>query len=290
MAIFSNLEGTMKKSFIVGKNGGSIVYENGSLKVMNYQQNDLIPISVANPTDDTHAVNLAYFNSHGGGGSGGNANILHGNSDPAPSLGEDNNVYFKLDDSSILNIYFKDGGTWKPLTTPPVQDSSYVTEYVITPSDWSNVSGTYQYSLPESTHGRGSNIIVQLQDSNGANSLAQITVSSQGNIDITSAILPSSNYKILLIGDTTLTTPYPKVINKSNWTSVSGKYQLTILASEHNQATGPLFLTAYQNKVDGATSAAPFEVVSLETSIDSSGNVTLISNVLFSGKVVISGK
>lgn len=289
MAIFSNLEGTMKKSFVVGKNGGTLVYDNGTLKVMNYQQSDLIPISVANPTDDTHAVNLAYFNSHGGGG-GGSAGILHGTTDPAPSLGEDNNVYFKLDDTNILNIYFKDTGIWKPFSVPPVQDSNYVTEQVILPSDWISNAGVYQYSLPATTHQRGSDIIVQLQDSSGASTLAQVVVSSQGNITVTSNVLPSTNYKLLLIGATTLTTPYPKLINKANWSSVSGAYQLTILATEHNQASGPLFITVYQNTVDGATSAAPYEVVSLETSIDTSGNITLKSNILFSGKVVISGK
>lgn len=290
MAIFSNLEGTMKKSFGVGKNGGTLVYDNGTLKIMNYQQNDLIPISVANPTDDTHAVNLAYFNSHGGG-NGGSAGILHGTTDPVQSLGEDNNVYFKLDSTNILNIYFKDNGIWKPYAVaPPVQDSSYVTEQVILPSDWISNNGVYQYSLPAATHGRGSDIIVQLQDNNGASTLAQVVVSSQGNITVTSNVLPSTNYKILLIGDTTLTTPYPKLINKAAWSSVSGAYQLNILATEHNQTPGPLFITVYQNTVDGATSAAPYEVVSLDTAIDSSGNITLKSNILFSGKVVISGK
>lgn len=289
MAIFSNLEGTMKKSFVVGKNGGTLVYENGSLKVMNYQQTDLIPISVANPTDDTHAVNLAYFNSHGGGG-GGSAGILHGTDDPLQSLGEDNNVYFKLDSTNILNIFFKDLGVWKPLSVTPVQDSSYVTEHVITPSDWVSNSGVYQYSLPASVHDRGSNIIVQLQDNTGATSMAQVVVSSQGDISITSNTLPTTNYKLLLIGATNLTTPYPKLIDKASWSSVSGAYQLTIMASEHAQASGPLFITVYQNTVDAATSTAPFEVVSVDTSIDSSGNITLTSNILFSGKVVISGK
>ena len=289
MAIFSNLEGTMKKSFVVGKNGGALVYENGSLKVMNYQQDDLIPISVANPTDDTHAVNLAYFNSHGGGG-GGSAGILHGADDPAQSLGEDNNVYFKLDSTNILNIFFKDVGVWKPLSVKPEPDSSYVTEHVITPSDWVSNSGVYQYSLAETVHERGSNIIVQLQDDTGATAMAQVVVSNEGNISITSNALPTSNYKLLLIGATTLSTPYPKTIDKADWTSVNGAYQLSIPATEHGQATGPLFITVYQNTVDAAASTAPFEVVSLDTTIDSSGNIILNSNILFSGKAVISGK
>ncbi len=289
MAIFSNLEGTMKKSFVVGKNGGSLVYENGSLKIMNYQQNDLIPISVANPTDDTHAVNLAYFNTHGGGG-GGNTNILHGTTDPVQSLGEDTNVYFKLDSTSIVNIFFKDLGIWKPLSVTPTPDSNYVTDSTILPSDWVNSSGIYTYSLPESVHQRGSDIIVQLQDSTGASSLAQIIVADNGDVTISTASLPSTNYKILLIGATTLSTPYSKNINKSMWVSASGEYTLSIPSSDHDQPQGPLFLSVYQNTVDGASSAAPYQEVSVETTIDSNNNVTLKSSILFSGKVVISGK
>ena len=150
-------------------------------------------------------------------------------------------MYFKLDDTNILNIYFKDTGIWKPFSVPPVQDSNYVTEQVILPSDWISNAGVYQYSLPATTHQRGSDIIVQLQDSSGASTLAQVVVSSQGNITVTSNVLPSTNYKLLLIGATTLTTPYPKLINKANWSSVSGAYQLTILATEHNQASGRVY-------------------------------------------------
>lgn len=290
MAIFSNLEGTMKNTFIIGKNGSTLVYLNGELRVMNYQKTDLIPISVANPTNNTHAVNLAYFNAHAGGGGGGNANILHGTTDPLPSLGEDTNVYFKLDSTSIVSIYFKDQNTWKPYAVPPVQDSNYVTDYIIRPSDWVLNGSSYQYHLSEETHNRGSNIIVQLQDDTGAVSFSQIVVDSSGNIEITRSTLPTGDYKIMLIGATTLTTPYSHAINKADWSLVSGQYQITINSSTHGQSSGPLFLSVLQNTIDGNTSSSPFEAISVDTLIDSNYNVTLKSSIQFSGKVIISGK
>ena len=90
MAVFSNLEGTMKKTFILGKNGAKLTFAQNALNVYNYQETSLIPISAADPTDGTHLVTLAYFNSHAGGGSG---NALRGTVDPDPSLGTDGDVY-----------------------------------------------------------------------------------------------------------------------------------------------------------------------------------------------------
>lgn len=289
MAVFSNLEGTMKKSFIVGKGGAKLVYINGSLKLMNYNESDLLPISVAQPTDDTHAVNLAYFNANKGSETG-NGTILHGTVDPDETLGSDENVYFKLDSTSILGIYFKDGGIWKPYSAAPTIDSDYVTTYVVQPSDWVNNGSNYSYTLLSTVHNRGTDFAVQIQNSTGTITSPSTTIDSSGDITVNSNILPTEEYEILIIGATNLTTPYSKKIDKAEWSSVSSHYEMVIPASTHLQASGPLFITVYQNTVDGITSAAPYSVVGLETSIDSSGNVTLQSNIIFSGKIVISGK
>lgn len=290
MAVFSNLEGTMKKSFVIGKGGAKLVFQNGALRLMNYNESDLVPISVAAPTDDTHAVNLAYFNAHNGSG-GGNSTILHGIDTPLPSLGEDSNVYFKIDATSILGIYFKDDGIWKPYaSTPPVQDSEYVTTYTVTPTDWTLSNSVYKYQLPASAHERGDNIVVQLQDVDGSVNMDDVVVDGLGNITVSTNIQPTSSVNILIIGATTMSTPYSNPINKSNWSTVGDHFEFSIPASTHNQATGPLFITVYQNTVDGNTSASPFIIVGLETAIDTSGNITLKSNITFSGKVVISGK
>jgi len=158
MAIFSNFEGTMKKSFVLGKNGARLTYDDAqsTVKVQNYQGNRLIPISAADPIEPSHLVTLGYFDTHGGGGSGGNP-ILRGTTEPDPSLGEDGVVYFQVDDDSIVQIFIKDDGVWKPFTKPvPPTDSDYVTSHTVQPSDFTS-SGS-QFILP--TNSRNVNAIV----------------------------------------------------------------------------------------------------------------------------------
>lgn len=286
MAVFSNLEGTMKKSFILGKGGARLSFDSGVLFVRNYQDTSLIPISAADPLDGTHLVTLSYFNSHSGGGSG---NALRGTTDPDVSLGTDGDVYYKIDDTSILQIYIKDSGIWKPFTS--TTDSEYVTTEVATPSDFTQVGSDYVYTLSAAAHGRGTDIIVQLQDtSTGQVQNASIVVDSSGNITITVGQEPTSNYNIVIIGGTTLFTPYSQLIDKSNWVLSGSEYTLSIPQSTHDQVPGAIFLAVYQNTVDSATSASPYEIVAVETAIDDNGNVTLTANETFSGKVVISGK
>jgi len=203
MAVFSNLEGTMKKSFILGKGGARLSFDSGVLTVRNYQGTSLIPISAADPLDGTHLVTLSYFNSHAGGGSG---NALRGTTDPDVSLGTDGDVYYKIDDTSILQIYIKDSGIWKPFASPT--DSEYVSTTVATPSDFTQVGSDYVYTLSAAAHGRGSDIIVQLQDtSTGQVQNANVVVDSSGNITVTVGDLPTSNYNVVIIGGTTLSTP-----------------------------------------------------------------------------------
>ncbi|AQW88751.1 putative structural protein [Erwinia phage pEa_SNUABM_50] len=286
MAVFSNLEGTMKKTFILGKNGSKLAFENGAVKAYNYQGTSLIPISAADPSDGTHLVTLAYFNAHSGGGSG---SALRGTTDPDPSLGVDGDVYYKVDATNILQIYVKDLGIWKPFSSQTT-DTPYVTTTSATPSEFIPTGGNFVFTLPASTHGRGSNIIVQLQETNGAVENADIEVDSTGNIKVTVSSAPSSNVNVVIIGATSMTTPYSQLINKANWTASGDAFTITIPQATHGQVPGAIFITVYQNTVDSATSTSPYALVAVETAIDSSGNVTLKSNVTFSGKVVLSGK
>lgn len=88
-----------------------------------------------------------------------------------------------------------------------------------------------------------------------------------------------------------MTAPYSSPVNKAQWSSVSGgKYNLTIPQSVHGQEIGPLYLAIMENEVDSATSSSPYDLVTVDSSIDVAGNVTFSSYVPFSGKVVISGK
>lgn len=287
MAVFSNLEGTMKKSFILGKNGAKLSVANNVLSVHNYQGTSLIPISAGEPVDDTHLVTLSYFKSHSGGGSG---SALRGKDDPALSLGTEGDVYYKVDDTNILQVYIKDSGIWKPFNIQPQTDSPYATSSAVTPSDFTQVGSDYVYTLPAATHGRGSDIIVQLQDSNGAVSGADVQVDSTGNITVKVDSIPQTNINIVIIGGTTLSTPYSKLINKSDWIASGSDYSLTITQVTHGQSPGSIFIAVYENTVDSSTSASPYSVVTVDTSIDSFGNVTLTVSEPLSGKVVISGK
>lgn len=289
MAVFSNLEGTMKKTFILGKNGARISTEDGTeLIVQNYGGTDLIPVSAADPTIPSHLVTLAYFNAHtGGGGSG----VLSGTTVPDVSLGVNGDMYIQVDDTSIVQIFFKDQSIWKPFkSTPPITDSDYVTAFIVTPQDFAPTGGVQSYSLPESIHKRGADILVQIQDPDGNIVMSDVTVDVSGNITISVLDVPSTSLKINLIGATTMTTPYSSFVNKTDWVSSGDKYTLSISAATHTQASGPLYLAIYENSIDSASASAPFNLVSADSQIDMSGNVVFTTYLPFSGKVVISGK
>lgn len=293
MAIFSNLDGTMKQSFILGKNGGRFTYLPGqkAIAVQNYQGSQLIPVSAADPVEQSHLVTLGYFNTHGGGGGGGANPILRGTVEPDVSLGEDGDVYFQIDDTSIVNIFIKDASVWKPFNKPaPPKDSDYVTSHIVQPGDYTSSGGMFVYTLQESVHNRGAGVLVQVQGSTGNSVQPEILLDDIGNITLRYSEQPTEYYIIKLIGKTTMTTPYSAPINKAQWVLSGDMYVLTIPASTHGQESGPLYLAIYENVVDSATSVAPYTLVSTDSIIDASGNVTFRSYAPMSGKIVISGK
>jgi|AGFT01.1.fsa_nt_gi hypothetical protein len=291
MAIFSNLDGTMKKSFILGKNGGRFTYDDtqSTIKVQNYQGNRLIPISAADPIEPSHLVTLGYFNTHGGGGTGNP--ILRGTSEPDVGLGSDGDLYVQVDDTSIVQIFIKDNGIWKPFTKPvPPQDSDYVTAHTVQPTDFNGSGSTYTYVLPVSVHNRGAGVLVQIQDSTGNSVQTEVLLDNIGNITLVTTERPTEYLTIKLIGATTMTTPYSNTINKSQWVQSGDMFVLSVPATTHGQEPGPLYIAIYENVVDGATGVPPFTLVTTDSTIDSSGNVSFKSYAPFSGKVVISGK
>jgi hypothetical protein len=299
MAVFSNLEGTMKKSFILGKNGAQIATNGNVVQIQNYTGTQLLPVSAGDPTANTHLVTLGYLNTHSGGG--GASGILRGTIAPSESIGVDGDAYFLVDSTNIIQIYIKDLGVWKPLqSTSPGTDSAYVTSHVIPVSAFTLVPGTtehYTYTLLESVHGRGADIMVQLQGDPGDIELdsvfqTSLTVSGTGDvmIDVIGQITEYTSVKVNIIGATTMTVPYSKLINQTDWSGSSDIYTITIPASVHNQSPENLYISIYSNTVPGSTSSAPFELVVTDTQIDDSGNVIFTSDVPFSGKIVISGK
>lgn len=288
MAVFSNLEGTMKKTFILGKNGARLSTDGTELVVQNYTGTELLPISAAEPVNPDNLVTLSYFNAHSGGSAGG---ALSGTTVPDVSLGTNGDMYFQVDATSVVQIYFKDQGIWKPFASPiPPEDSDYVTAFTVQPSEFTQQGQNYVYSIPANTHQRGSNLLVQVQDPLGNTIGTDVIVDSTGNITISQVAKPTEFQIIKLIGVTDMTQPYNALVNKIDWVASGDKFNFTVPATIHEQASGPLYLAMYENVVDGATSAAPYALITLDSVIDSSGNVTFTSYVPLSGKVVISGK
>lgn len=298
MAVFSNLEGTMKKSFILGKNGAQITTNGSVVQIQNYSGTQLLPISAGEPTANTHLVTLGYLNAHSGGGSSG---ILRGTTAPSDSIGLDGDVYFLVDSTNVLQIYIKDLGIWKPFKgSSPGTDSSYVTTEIVPVSAFTLVPDTtdhYTYTLPESVHGRGSDIMIQLQGDPGnvaLESVFQTTVTVSGigdiTIDVIGQITDYASVKVNIIGATTMTVPYSKLVNQADWVSSAGDFTITIPASEHNQTPDNLYISIYANKTPGSVSSSPFELVVTDTQISSTGDVIFTSDISFSGKIVISGK
>jgi hypothetical protein len=299
MAVFSNLEGTMKKTFILGKNGAQIATNGNVVQIQNYTGTQLLPVSAGDPTANTHLVTLGYLNTHSGGGGG--SGILRGTIAPSESIGVDGDAYFLVDSTNIIQIYIKDLGVWKPLqSTSPGTDSSYVTSQVVPVSAFTLVAGStdhYTYTLPESVHGRGPDVMVQLQGDPGnvaLESVFQTTVVVSGigdiTIDVIGQITDYASVKVNIIGATTMTVPYSKLINQSEWVASGDEYTITIPASVHNQTPENLYISIYTNTVPSGTAVAPFELVVTDTQIDDNGDVIFTSDVPFSGKIVISGK
>lgn len=289
MAIFSNLEGTMKKTFILGKNGARLSTDGTEVEVQNYQGTAAVPVSAADPKKPQHLVTLAYFNAHGSGGAGG---ALSGTTVPDVSLGKNGDMYLQVDATDIIQIYFKDQDIWKPFKgTTPITDSDYVTQVVLAPADFISNGANYQASILETTHKRGINLLVQVQDPGGNTIGTEVTLDSMGNISVGIDEVPTTDLILKLIGTTNMTTPYDTLVNTIDWISTgTGKFTLSIPATQHGQAIGPLYLAVYENTVPGGTSAAPYAAVTVDSAIDVNGNVTFTAYDAFSGKVVISGK
>lgn len=162
-----------------------------------------------------------------------------------------------------------------PFTVEPADtDSDYVTVYPVAASQFvSNGDGTYSYTLPASTHQRGADLVVQIQDPNGLIHISSVSVDSTGNVTVTQMV--QEDIDILLIGDTEQDGIYATPLI---WTLSGSEYEMVIPASTHMKQN--VAVSVYEGT----------ELVTTTVQIDSSENVTLISETQFTGKVVIAGK
>lgn len=157
---------------------------------------------------------------------------------------------------------------------PSGTDSDYVTIYPVAASQFiDNGDGSFSYTLPESTHQRGADLVIQIQDPNGLIYSSTVNVDSTGNVTITQMV--AEDVDIIMIGDTDQLDVYSEPLV---WTLNGSVYQMDIPSSTHNKQN--VAISVY----DGT------ELISTTVEIDSSDNITLTSNDNFSGKVVIAGK
>lgn len=288
MAILSNLEGTMRKIFVFGKNAIRLTATDKELQVLSYDGKDTRPVVVANPSKDTHAINLGFFKANSTGSA--SNPIYHGTTVPSPSFGEDGHSYYYLKDDKIENIFIKIDGVWVPMNTVPEDTEDFVVQAHIFVSDWvDNADGTHTMYIPESVHNKGTDLVVQIQMLDGSLIVPALQVDAEGNITLTQTT-GAVNCNVVIIGATEMALPYTGNIKKSQWVPVLDEFELSIPQSTHQQASGALFVTVYENSVDSDTSTAPWNLVGVQMQFDNASNIVLRSTKAFSGKVVIAGK
>lgn len=148
----------MERVFMLGKRGIKLHNTNNELQVKNNDGSALVPVSGANPAQNTHFVTLEYFNNHSGGGPGPGSDILKGTVDPIPSLGSEGSVYFKVDGTIVLAIYIKDSGIWK-VYEPSQTHTNF--RKAINVNDWTTISANqYSFVINQNEHNEGINVLV----------------------------------------------------------------------------------------------------------------------------------
>lgn len=155
------------------------------------------------------------------------------------------------------------------------QDSDYVTSIMI-PSDEQHSSGDlFVSTIPASSHGRGSDIVIQLQSLSQDEFVIYDADVSVVNGDITVSKYDDSAYRAVIIGKTLNTTPYSAALK---WVSSDGKFLMNIPSSVHGKKN--ISFTVYEDN----------NVVMLEIDLEGDEEIILHSDVEFTGRIVIVGK
>lgn len=157
----------------------------------------------------------------------------------------------------------------KPIGT----DTDFVTVIPVLETELQdNGNGTYTASIPQSTHLRGVNLVIQLQLPPGHVIDSDVSVSSSGDISI--LLSEKIAFNTLIVGDTLLNKVYNSGIV---WAKKGDVYEYNIPFSVHKKNEPSL--TIYEGNRE----------VLCEVQMDDSFNIKLISIDNFSGKIVIAG-
>lgn len=157
---------------------------------------------------------------------------------------------------------------------PSGEDTEFTTSVPVSANQFvDNGDGTFSYMLAESVHERGSDLVIQIQTTNGIIYNPEVLIDSTGNITVTQDT--AQDLDIVIVGPTNLTSVYSTGLV---WTLEGMQYEMVIPYTTHNKPNPVLCV------YDGNT------LVSITVEIDDNYNITLYSNDNFTGKVVIAGK
>ncbi|QOI71461.1 putative structural protein [Erwinia phage pEa_SNUABM_12] len=157
---------------------------------------------------------------------------------------------------------------------PSGTDTDFVTNIPVAFAQFvDNGDGTFTYTLPESVHNRGADLVVQIQNPNGVVYNPEVHVNSTGDISVTQLV--AEDMDIVIIGPTDQLSVFSTSLV---WSDDGSSYKMEIPFSIHDKSNPSVSV------YDGS------EMVSITIEVDSSDNITLYSNEDFAGKVVIAGK
>lgn len=157
---------------------------------------------------------------------------------------------------------------------PDGDDSDYVTEIYIPSSSQTLNAGMYTSSVLQSVHGRGNDLVIQLQLDNTNREVFMADVSVV-NGDITISKEDDSAFYVVLIGKTLQTVPYRQDLT---WTTSGDSFVSSITKAQHGKDN--ISFTVYDGN----------NVSTVEAEIESDEEIILHSDVDFSGYIVIAGK
>ncbi|WOL22755.1 hypothetical protein [Escherichia phage vB_EcoM_JNE01] len=104
MSVFSNLEGTMQPSFILGKKGALISFSDDSISIKDSFGEKFLPVKVGSAVDADSAVNVKYLEDH--------PTVMFGEAIPSDDIGKNNYTYFQTNSEGIVDIFLKIDGKW----------------------------------------------------------------------------------------------------------------------------------------------------------------------------------
>lgn len=157
---------------------------------------------------------------------------------------------------------------------PDGEDSDYVTSIFIPSSSQVLNNGKYISTVLASEHGRGSDLVIQLQSTN-INDEVFLSDVSVVNGDITISKNNDSAFNLIIIGKTLQTTPYKQAIV---WAASGNGFVSNITQTQHGKNN--ISVTVYDGN----------DISTIEVDIESDEEVVLHSLDNFTGTIVIAGK